>query len=261
MSFNDLNQYSPTHKVWDHVGNILPDIGLSEGESPAVEFKPASWLPVQMRDKYYEVYYVVLPGKAVALDPDGRVMPAEYGLTGASVVYVQADVDEGVVDIATGNTLTAVKTVVLNELTGVRDAAWTAATAGTTGVTSGFMGRFGAASDAYGQPGAFVDATRKPAIGVAPYGYFQWAGGDGTNPAELRQHNHMLQHQVAVLCDYVIKLPYVPAVVAAAQTADSIGFRSRHPGLAVAHGPAAGNIAGWRTWPHPSPGLCWPSAD
>ena len=209
MPFNDLNQLTAVHKPWDHVGNILPDIGVSKGESPAVEFKPASWLPVQFRDKYYEVYYVVMPGKAVALDPDGRVMPAQYGLTGASVVYVQADVDNGVIDIATGQAVTTAKTVVLNTLTGQRGATWTLALAGTAGVTSGFMGRFG--GDQGATATSFRDATRKAAIGVAPYGYFQWAGGDGSNPAELRQHNHMLQHQVAVLCDYVIRLPYVPA--------------------------------------------------
>jgi hypothetical protein len=207
MSFNDLNQYTPGHKVWDHVGNILPDIELSEGERPAVEFKPAAWLPVQFRDKYYEEYYTIMPGKAVALDPDGCVMPAQYGLTSASVVYTQNDVDAGVIDVSTGLAVASVKTVALANLDGVRESGWTAATAGVT-KTSGFMGRYGA-------PGNFVDGTRKPAIGVAPYGAFQWAGGDGSNPANLRKHNHMLQHQVAVLCDYVLKLPYVPAVASA----------------------------------------------
>ena len=213
MSFNDLNQYTASHKVWDHVGNILPDIELSEGERPAVKFQPASWLPVQFRDKYYEEYYVVMPGKLVALDPDGCVMPAQYGLTSGTVSYVQADIDAGVIDIATGLPVTTVKTVTFTQLTGVRQAGWTRANAGVTATaTSGFMGRFGV-SDTAGYPGAFVDGTRKPPIGVAPYGFFQWAGGDGSNPANLRKHNHMLQSQVAVLCDYVIRLPYVPAQV------------------------------------------------
>lgn len=207
MSFNDLNQYTPGHKPWDHVGNILPDVELCEGERPSVEFKPAAWLPVQFRDKYYEEYFVIMPGKAVALDPDGRVMPAQYGLTGQTVVYAQADVDAGTIDIATGLPVTAAKTVTLTQLDGVRESGWTRALAGAS-KTSGFMGRFGA-------PGNFADGVRKPAIGVAPYGAFQWAGGDGSNPADLVKHNHMLQHQVAVLCDYVLKLPLVPAVASA----------------------------------------------
>jgi hypothetical protein len=54
------------------------------------------------------------------------------------------------------------------------------------------------------------------AVGVAPYGYLQWAGDsseydDGFNPAGFRKHNHNLQHQVAILCDYVLELPLVPA--------------------------------------------------
>ena len=207
MSFNDLGRYTASHKAWDHVGNIFPDIEHSEGERPSVEFKPASWLPVQFRDKYYEDWYVVMPGKAVALDPDGRVMPAQYGIGAGTetVVYTTDDVVAGTIDIATGLAVTAAKTVALTRLTGTRGAGWTAALAGTDNAsyTSGFMGRYGV---------AFNASTRKPAIGIAPYAYKQWCGGDGFNPANYTKHNYNMQHQVAVLCDYVIHLPYVPAV-------------------------------------------------
>jgi len=205
MPFNTLGQYSPSHKVWDHVGNILPDIELSEGQRPAFPFKPAAWLPVQFYDKHYENWNVVMPGKMVALDPDGRVMPAEYGLTGATVAYTASDVTAGTIDVATGEAVTIAKTVTLSQLNGVREAGWTAALAGVAAQkTSGFMGRFG--SD-------FVDATAKYPIGVAPYAYLQWAGGDGFNPAEFNNHNYNMQHQVAVLCDYVIRLPLIPGQV------------------------------------------------
>jgi len=64
-------------------------------------------------------------------------------------------------------------------------------------------------------------AVSKP-IGVAPYVFIQWAGDgssndDGFTPAAYRQHNYNMQHQVAVLCDYVLELPLVPATVAAAE--------------------------------------------
>jgi hypothetical protein len=57
-------------------------------------------------------------------------------------------------------------------------------------------------------------------VGVAPYAYWQWAGDgsaldDGFNPSAYRQHNHNLQHRVAILCDYVLELPLVPAATAA----------------------------------------------
>lgn len=213
MSFDALNRYSPSHKPWDHVGNIIPDIEHSEGERPAVEFKVASWLPVQFYDKYYENWIVVMPGKAVALDPDGAVIPAEYGLAGATVTYSADDVAAGTIDIATGQAVTAAKTVDLTYLTGIQDPTWTLANAGTGTVTSGFMGRFGR---------SYADAVGSYPIGVAPYAYLQWAGGDGSNPAQLRQHNYNMQHQVAVLCDYVIKLPLIPAVVTTETVSNAI---------------------------------------
>jgi len=203
MAFDELNRYSPTHKVWDHVGNIIPDIEHSEGERPAHEFHPAAWLPVQFYDKHYENWMVVMPGKCLALDPDGNLMSGEYGLTGASVVYSASDVGAGTIDVATGLPVTTAKTVVLSNLSGTL--AGTAATAGTGGVTSGFMGRAGV---------DFVDGTQKYFVGVAPYAYLQWAGGDGFNPSQYQQHNYNMQHQVAVLCDYVIKLPLIPAQAA-----------------------------------------------
>jgi len=206
MSFDSLNRYSANHKPWDHVGNIIPDIEHCEGERPAHEFHPAAWLPVQFWDKHYEQWNVIMPGKAVALDPDGNLMPAQYGLTGASVVYTANDVVAGTIDIATGVAVTAAKTVVLAEIDGTRDATWTAANAGTTGVESGFLNRYGV---------DFIDGTIKYPIGVAPYAYLQWAGGDGSNPSEYARHNYNMQHQVAVLCDYVIKLPLIPLQVAA----------------------------------------------
>ena len=213
MSFDVLNRYSGSHKPWDHVGNIIPDVEHSEGERPAVQFKVAPWLPVQFFDKYYENYIVVMPGKPVALDPDGYVMPAEYGLTSASVTYTANDVAQGTIDIATGLPVTTPKVVTLSNLSGVKDGTWTRDNAGVTAVTSGFMGTFGR---------SFGDSAKKYPIGVAPYAYLQWAGGDGSNPAGYKFHNYNMQHQVAVLCDYVIKLPLIPATVTSEAVAKTV---------------------------------------
>lgn len=203
MSFNSIGQMTGNHKPWDHVGNIVPDVEHSEGERPAVEFQPAKWLPVQFWDKHYENWAVIMPGKLVSLDRDGYVIPAEYAMgTTTTVTYTAADVAAGTVDIATGAAVTAAKIVTLSQLSGVKEAGWTAANAGDT-KTSGFMGRFGVAWS--------VAAT---AIGVAPYVMLQHPGGDGSNPVNFKYHNYNMQHQVAVLCDYVIRLPLVPGQVA-----------------------------------------------
>lgn len=185
MPFNSSGQYTAGHKVWDHVGNIIPDVEHSEGVRPSIEFKPAAWLPVQFKDKYYEDWNVVMPGKILALDNDGRVVPAQYGLSGATYTYTQNDVDAGVIDVKTGLPLL---------VGGIR-------TANVADIDT-FMGR--SAEEA---------AISKP-IGVAPYAYLRWAGGDGSNPAQLIEHNYQRQHQVAVLCDYVIQVPLVPATTA-----------------------------------------------
>lgn len=212
MGFNNVNQYTGNHKAWDHVGNIFPGITHSEGVSPAHPWRAAAWLPIQIQEKYFENGIVIMPGKLVSLDPDGRVMPAQYGLTSSSsnVVYTAADVTAGTIDIATGAAVTAAKTVELDTLTGVRDGSWTAATAGTTGVTSGFMGRFGV-DVALGTGG-----TARYPIGVCQQVVLQDAAllGDLENPADFTQHNYKMDLGPTVLCDYVLRLPLVPGQVA-----------------------------------------------
>jgi len=202
MSFNTVGQYTGNMKPWDHVGNIIPDIEHSEGMRPAHEFQVAKWLPVSFFDKYYENWVVVMPGKILGLDQDGFVVPAAY-VTGAAttVVYTAFDVTAGTIDIATGVAVTQAKTVTLTQLTGARGGGWTAANAGV-GVTSAFMGKWGVAWLPSAVP-----------IGVAPMPFLKHAGGDGFNPANYTFHNYNMQHQVTVLCDYVIKLPLIPGQV------------------------------------------------
>lgn len=195
MAFDSLGNYVTPHKTWDHVGNMIPVVEHSEGIRPHGEFKPAAWLPVQFFDKYFEVWYVALPGKILAFDNDGRIVPAQYGLVGASITYTADDVAAGVIDVRTGSAVTAAGSVDVADI---------------DGATNHFMGRTGVAM-----------TVSKP-VGVTPYGYFQWAGDgsaldDGFNPAGLRQHNHNLQHRVAMLCDYILELPLVPATVSSAE--------------------------------------------
>lgn len=220
MSFDSLGRYSPGHKTWDHVGNMLPVVEHSEGQRPHGEFKPAAWLPVQFRDKYYEIWYVALPGKLLAFDNDGRVVPAQYGVSGTSITYTQNDVDAGVIDVRTG---VALLTADIGTFT----------VASVDG-TPGFMGRTGVAM-----------AVSKP-VGVAPYGFFQWAGDggefdDGFTPAGYRQHNFNMQHRVAVLCDYVLEVPLVPAKVTSAALANASFASNKVTFTAVANLPVAVN--------------------
>lgn len=205
MAFNSVGQYSANHKVWDHVGNILPNVEFSEGERPAIEWKVAEWLPVQFFDKHYENWFVILPGKVVATDNDGRLVPAglkviaDLDAAGDVVTYTTNDVEAGTINVATGNPVT---TAELTDSGSTRG--YTAAEINT----AGFLGRTG------------VSLAISSPVGVAPYAYLQWMGGDGFNPAQYKQHNYNMQHQVAVLCDYVLELPLVPG----ATTTEAITF-------------------------------------
>jgi len=205
MSFNAFGQYEANHKTWDHVGNILPNVEHSEGVRPAIEYRPAEWLPVQFADKHYENYFVIMPGKVVACDPNGDLVPAglkipaELAGSGDVVTYTTRDVTAGTINVATG---AAVTTAELTDAGSTRG--YTAAEIDA----AGFLGVSGVAIS-ISQP-----------VGVAPYAYLQWAGGDGSNPALYKNHNYNMQHQVAILCDYVLELPLVPATT----TAEALSF-------------------------------------
>lgn len=213
MAFNTLGQYSGTHKTWDHVGNNVPNIEISPGVRPDF-FKPAEWLPVQFYDKYYENWLVILAGKAVAFDNNGDLVPAGYGLASSplDIVYTQNDIDAGVIDVTTGAAVTATKTV-------------------TTASVTKFLG------------GTDALTVSKP-VGIAPYSYLQWAGGDGFNPADYRKHNYNMQHGVALLCDWYIELPLVPAKLAAAEAlSNNTSASGVHTLTALANIPVAANTA------------------
>jgi hypothetical protein len=132
-----------------------------------------------------------MPGKIVGFDNDGRVVPAQYGLASATITYTTNDVDAGVIDVRTGSTL-------LLAAIGTFD---------VSAVTA-FMGRTGVAMAVSGP------------VGVTPYAVIQWAGDggsydDGWNPNGYRNHNYNMQHQIAIVCNYVLRLPLVPAIASA----------------------------------------------
>lgn len=187
-----FNLYSANHKVWDHVGNITPNVEYSEAHRPHGEYIVADWLPVGRFEKHYENYFVVSSGKIVAFDRSGRVVPAGLKTafaagSGDVLTYAAADVTEKVVDLTTG-------AVVASAGGYDRDA-----------VSAALIGR--GLLDAGENAEDFISHP----VGVAPYNYLKWAGGDGFNPADNVQHNYNMQHRVAVLCKYVVEMPLVPA--------------------------------------------------
>lgn len=229
--------YTTNHKGWDHVGNLTPNVEISEGIRPAEELKPAGYLKLVRFDKFSEDYYVVSAGKVVALDSDGNVVPAGLalqaaayktawdgaggdigtnrtagraavdgldGFTAGAAAYDATDVDPVASGIAvkghTGNDVVAGDYMVENFFTCVLDGG-SATPARVIDLISADL------NDSDSDLTAVV--TVSAPIGIAPYNFFRWAGGDGFNPSEYTHHNYNRQHQVAVLCDYYIELPVV----------------------------------------------------
>jgi hypothetical protein len=192
MSFNAVNQYTGNHKSWDHIGNVLPNMEYGEGIRPHFDSMPAAWLPVSFWEKHYENWVVCTAGKLISVDPQGRVVPAQYMLASSTVTYTTNDVTAQTIDVRNGN-------------------ACTSASVSASPITlSGVTAWMGVTSQTW--------AAKAP-IGAASYAFLQWAGDgssddDGSNPAAFRFHNYNMQHRVAATCDYMLQLPVVPAPTA-----------------------------------------------
>ena len=217
MTASYANRYSATHREWDHVGNLFPNVEHSE-KGPhgrlAGDFIPAPWLPVNYYDKHFEVWTVVSPGKIVALTTQAEEIFSNVGdyedsthvvpgglkadwaaIAGAAtaITYTSNDYDEMTIDITTGDAY---------------------AVNGTTNYTKDDVtdalvdrGLLDAAND--------CDSFISYPVGVAAQAYYQWSAynGEKFNPKNTKQHNFRMQHQVQVLVSYQLRLPLIPGVV------------------------------------------------
>ena len=211
------NRYSATHRQWDHVGNLFPNVEHAE-KGPhgrlAGDFIPAPWLPVQVEDKHFEVWTVVSPGKIVALttqaeeilspvgdwEDSSHVVPAGLKVdwaaaaAGATVLtYTADDYEQQTVDLVTG---------IPYAINGTTDYSKTDI---TTALRS--RGLIGGSED--------CDAFISYPVGVAAQVFYQWSALNGSkfNPADAKFHNFRMQHQVQILCSYQLRLPWVPGDV------------------------------------------------
>ena len=198
------NAFTGVHRRWDRVGNLVPNFEHSDGIRPHISGAPAPWLPVQYYDKWYECWISIMAGKIVGLTRDEWLVPAGLKLDwnaaagGDTVItYTANDVAELVYDITTGAPVTA--------------ATFYTKTQVTTALRS--RGLIGGAENC-------DDYISRP-IGVAAHCCYSWAFYDRkptsielTNAGiDSKFLNHYLQHKVAILCDYALRLPHVPAIV------------------------------------------------
>jgi len=201
----DIARYTTSHKGWDHVGNLTPLFEHSESIRPHFPGKSAPWLPVSAGatnvsmgfisrfDVRDEDYVVVSSGKVVAVDRLGGVCPAGVRLTWAAaaggddiLVYDATDVSRRVIDLGTGEFVSAAKTYTKTTLLAqLRQMGYLAADANL----ETFIGH---------------------GVGLASYNYWKSAGPDLDNPSTWSYHNYKMQDLTAILCDYTIRLPLIP---------------------------------------------------
>jgi len=186
--------YVPNHKIWDRMGRVTPNVEYSPGERPHFESFAAPWLPVARYEYELEYWITISAGKVVAEDKNGHLVPAglrkAFNKSGATTIltYTSDDAAQSVVDLTTGELVTAATSYTETEVTAAL-------------VERGLI-----------RPGQrAMDLVSKP-IGIASYNYYKAAGSDHWDPSKLYQHNFRPQALTAVTCDYVITVPVVPAV-------------------------------------------------
>ncbi len=152
---------------------------ISKGERPALELRPAQYLPVLNRDNYLNDWVVINAGTIVAVDTSGDLVNANGGLSACSYTYTVNDI--GItVDHATE-----------------ADTYVTAAGASSSGVAENMP--IGVAPyDYYQNLNAGYDTASAPGI--------------------TKYMNYQIQDKVTVLCDYLIEIPARPGTTDASGT-------------------------------------------
>lgn len=191
--------YNPSLKTRnDLIGEITPKVFESAPVDRPLSrfgagFLPAPWLPVAWQDEDTKDWFTLSVGKMVCLTKDGFLAPAGYKVTwaaaSAGITYTSDDYDQRTQDIVTGEEY---------------------ATDGTTTysaaqVTAGLKSRgLIGSSDT-------CDDFLSDAVGAVYVNLYSWAGGDGLNPAFLKDQNYIKQKSVQFVTNIQMDLPLVPA--------------------------------------------------
>jgi len=205
-------------KYWQRHGHVQPQVEYSESHRPHIELTVAPWLPlddfdtanpsrgtgnVAIYDKEWEEYLVVAAGRPVAISRDGYLVPAglfrRWKAAGANDIvlrYKQLDEDQVV------QSLKSKATVDSTDVTANTSTGWKKSDMETALRARGLLGATEGLEN-------FISAP----IGYASYPYYQAASktGNPENPSTYRKHNFAVQKRVAIGCDYVLQLPWVPA--------------------------------------------------
>lgn len=179
----------------DLMDQITPNVEYVSDHKiiPGGEFKPAAWLPVVWVDAQGQDAFVISKGKVVALDTEGRVVPAglrtklQSGLS-----YTATDVAYGVTDLTTGEVVGAAVTY-----TGLQVAQ--ALVARGLVLEQNFSG----APDEPTTIPAFISMP----IGISNCDVYVWAGEEG----ETTFTNYRKQHLITFMTQCNLVVPQMTA--------------------------------------------------
>jgi len=146
---------------------------ISQGVRPALELKPAQYLPVQVQDQYLNDWVVVKAGTVVAVDSSGDLVNCNGGAN-QTLTYTANDIG---------------LTIDLDD-------------AGRDGYVA-----------AAGTTSAEVTGNKPIGVAPYDYFQNLNAGYDSSSPTGLTKYNnYQYQDKVAVLCDYLIEIPVTTGV-------------------------------------------------
>lgn len=202
---------------------ITPQLTVNEDiRAPAAvggQWKPAAWLPIQFTKTNANTgtdAFVISSGKVVAMDTEGRIVPAGMRTllkAGAgALTYTSTDVDWGVVDLTTGSRVTAAvsystldvgKALLERGLVLEQDVLDAGGTVPPTTNT---------------QAETVIDQFISRAIGVMAYDVHVWSG----LPEDGDQFfvNYSKQHAVQFLTEIEMKVPHLVPGSQASDTFD-----------------------------------------
>lgn len=183
--------------------NITPNYFHNSNHlvNPALDLKPAAWLPVQWTTNVDQDAFVISSGKVVALDAEGRMVPAGIGtkMIASGIAYTATDVTHLVTDITTGEKVAGA-------------VSYTAAQVAFAILSRGLVDEEEAGAQT---AAAVIPLFIKGPIGVAAYDIYVWAGDDA---AHLTHHNYQKQHAVQFFTQAELIAPVL------SPTADTTAF-------------------------------------
>ncbi len=219
------NRYSANFNIRSDVfDSITPqnirqrDVSAPAG--PVSAWRPAAWLPVQWTASNTSAgqdAFVISGRKVVALDSEGRVVPA--GLRGALaaatvadtvLTYTSTDVAWGVLDLVTGARVAAAVSYSSKQ---VCEALVQRGLVDVTGLTA-----FPAAV-ADGEAAEIIARFISLPVGISAYDVHVWSGR--AEDGDQFFHNYSKQHAVQFLTEAELQVPHRVAGVA---TAEAVNF-------------------------------------